>query len=173
MTQHVVPSIATHVPLTEALPEEGADLAVGREDLPTPSLWQRSVRVLHKVTREPAIVHRVDYATSMFRAYYPTRPGENGEPGRFGQRTEWEHFRDWDVEVTFSAAELERQATRKQLEDEIAKLDEGSMALVTVLCDDPDPRKAMAKLRALLAAGMVKASPAAAEAVVTAKRGAK
>jgi hypothetical protein len=171
MTQHAAPSIATHIPLTEELPTEGADLAVGREDLPTPSLWQRSVRVRNKLTGEPAIVHRVDWGTSMFRAFYPSRPGENGEPGRFGQRTEWEHCRQWDVEVTYSPNELERQATRKQLEEEIAKLDEASMALVTVLCDDPDPKKAMAKLRALIAAGMVKGSPVAAQTVLESKKG--
>ena len=171
MTQHVVPSIATHIPLTEELPTEGADLAVGREDLPTPSLWQRSVRVKHKLTGEPVVVHRVDHGTMMFRAFYPDRPGEKGEMGRFGQRTEWEHCRDWDVEVTFAPAELERQASRRQLEEEISKLDEASMALVTVLCDDPDPRKAMAKLRALMQAGMVKGSPDAAQEVLTTKRG--
>lgn len=171
MTQHVAPSIATHVPLTEELPTEAAELAVGREDMPTPSLWQRSVRVKHKVTGEPAIVHRVDWATMMFRPFYPTRLNEDGGMGRFSQRTEWEHCDKWDVEVTFSPQELERQATKKQLEEEIAKLDEASMALVTVLCDDDDPRKAMAKLRAMLGAGLIKAPPAAAEAAVSAKRG--
>lgn len=165
MTQHVVPSIATHEPLKDTtIPDEAATLAVGREDFPVPSLWQRSVRVTHKITGEPAIVHRVDHGTMLFRPFYPNRLNEDGEPGRFATRTEWEHCHDWNVEVTYSAAELERQATRKQLEDEIAKLDEASVALVTILCDDPDPRKAMGKLKAMLAAGMIKGSQAALEA---------
>lgn len=159
MTQHVVPSIATHVPVTvEALPDEDPTLASDRPDEPTPSLWQRSVKVRHKATGKPAIVHRVDWATGMFRAFYP----DEGPNGRFAERTEWEHCRDWDVEVTFSPKELERQAAARQLQEEIAKLDETSMAAVAVLVDGDDPAKALAKIEALRKLGVVKASAEAA-----------
>lgn len=177
MTQHVVPSIATHIPVTvDELPEEEADLASNRPDEPTPSLWQRSVKVRHKATGKPAIVHRVDWATNMFRAYYPDETSSDGKQGRFAERTEWEHCRDWDVEVTFSPRELERQAASKRLHEEIAKLDEASMAAVAVLVDGDEPAKALAKIEALRKLGVIKASAEAAAVAVEetkAKRGGK
>jgi hypothetical protein len=155
------PTIDTHVPIKVTdLPNEPAELAVGRPDLPTPSLWQNSVQVTHKATGRKAIVVRVDWGTNMFRAFYP-------EQQRFSERTEWEHCRDWDVDVTYSPRELERQAARNKLEAEIAKLDPSSFAAVQVLCDDDDPAKALAKLEALRQLGVVKASPEAAQAVIT------
>lgn len=150
---YVVPSINTHVPLTAELPPEGQGQLVGRADIPPPHLWQGKVKVKHRVTGKPAIVVRIDYAMMMFRAYYPT---DNGGAGRFSERTEWEHCRDWEVEVTFSAAELERQAAAKLLEDQISKLDAKQIALARVLCDDADPNKALAKLRLLIQGGLVK-----------------
>ncbi len=113
---------------------------------------------------------------NMFRAYYPNELGKNGEPGRFAERTEWEHCHDWDVDVTFSPKELERQAAATRLAEEIALLDGPSMAAVAVLCDDPNPSKALAKLEALRRLGVVKVSAEAAEAIVEEakpKRGAK
>lgn len=177
MTQHVVPSIETHIPLTVAeLPNEPAELAADRPDAPTPSLWQRSVKVKHKVTGKPAIVHKVDHGTMMFRAYYPDELNKDGGIGRFAERTEWEHCRDWDVEVTFSPRELERQAARAQLEAEISRLDAKELALVSVLCDDPDATKALAKLEAMRSAGLIKGAPevvAVAVDEVKGKRGSK
>ncbi len=155
MSTHQAPSIDTHVPLLAELPKENNDSLVGRADIPPPSLWQHSVRCTHKVTKKPAIVVRVDWGTNMFRAYYPTERGPDGSTGRYSERTEWEHCRDWDVEVTYSPAELERQAARKVLEAEIAQLDADDLAAVAVFCDDPDPAKNLGKLRALQRMGAI------------------
>lgn len=159
MTDYQRPSIQTHVPETAELPAEDMSQMSGRADLPTPSLWQKSVKASHRVTREPVIVGRVDYGTMMFRAYYPKRPNRDGGFGLWGERTEWEHCRDWDVDVTYSPAELERQAARAALEAAIAKLDPESLAAAMVFCDDPDPNKNLAKLTALQKLGVIK-SPA-------------
>lgn len=178
MNTHLVPSIETHIPKTEAVPDEPAELAVGRPDAPTPSLWQRSVKVRHKVTGRPALVHKVDWAMNMFRAFFPEEGDvdpETGKPlGRFAERTEWEHCANWDVEVTFSPAEIERQAARARLSEAIAKLEGKSLALATVLCDDPDPAKALGKLELLISTGVIQGpvdalAAAAAEARLPAK----
>jgi phosphotransferase system HPr-like phosphotransfer protein len=79
--------------------------------------------------------------------------------GRFAERTEWEHCRDWDVEVTYSPRELERQAAAKKLAEQIAMLDARELGIVSVLCDDPDATKALAKLEAMRAAGFIKGAP--------------
>jgi hypothetical protein len=156
MTEYVNPSLATHVPQTGELPAEDQGQLTGRPDLPVPSLWQGKVKVRHKATGEPAIVARLDFGLMMFRAFYTHREGRNGEMGRWSERTEWEHCRDWDVEVTFSPAELERQAAKKLLEEQISRLDGQQIALARVLCDDTDPNKALAKLRMLIQSGLVK-----------------
>lgn len=163
MNTHQVPSIETHIPKTEAVPNEPNELAVGRPDAPTPSLWQRSVKVKHKVTGRPALVHKVDWSMNMFRAFFPEEgeiDPETGRPvGKFSERTEWEHCANWDVEVTFSPAELERQAAKTRLSEEIAKLEGRSLALATMLCDDPDPAKALGKLELMISAGLIQGSP--------------
>jgi hypothetical protein len=166
----LAPTIETHVPVTAPMPEEGTELAVGRADIPPPSLWQHSVKVTHKVTGRQAIVARVDWGTNMFRAFFPNEgPMVDGKPtGRFAERTEWEHCRDWVVDVTFSPKEMARQAAREKLAEEIGKLDADSLANVTVLCDDPDPAKALAKLEAMRRMGIIKASPETAQAAVDA-----
>lgn len=166
MSQHN-PSLDTHVPVVAFIPKESNDIAVGREDIPPPSLWQKSVKVTRKKDGKEAVVNRIDWAMGMFRAYYPdeTDP-KTGEKGRFADRTEWEHCRDWNVAVTYSPKELERQAARALLEEEIAKLDAKSLAAVSVLCDDADPAKALAKLDALRQLGVVKVSAEAAKAAV-------
>ncbi len=166
-----LPNIATHVPLTTDLPKEGTDLAVGRPDLPTPSLWQHSVQCTHKITKKVAVVARVDWGTNMFRAFYPDEGDADpttGKPkGRFSERTEWEQCHDWDVSVTFSPRELERQKALSMLEDEMTKLDPAESAAVMVLVDGDDPVKGLAKLEALRRLGVIKMSPAAAQAVMT------
>lgn len=159
------PSIETHIPVTVEMPDEQTELGT-RPDLPTPSLWQRSVQVEHKVTSKKAVVQKVDYATNMFRAYYPEEGelDETGKPiGRFAERTEWEHCRDWNVAVTFSPKELERQQARAILDAKVAKLDAKSLAAVSVLCDDADAAKALAKLNALIELGVIKAAPEVAQ----------
>ncbi len=163
-----LPNISTHVPLVANLPKEGTDLAVGRPDLPTPSLWQEAVQVSHKVTKKVAVVARIDWGTNMFRAFFPDE-GEivNGKPaGRFSERTEWEQCHNWDVAVTFSPRELERQAALSLLSDEMSKLDPAESAAVMVLVDGDDPVKGLAKLEALRRLGVVKMSASAAQAVI-------
>lgn len=156
------PNIDTHVPLKIELPQETNDLLVGRPDLPTPSLWQQSVVCKHKVTGRVAIVARVDWGTNMFRAYYPDEgeiDPDTGKPaGRYSERTDWQQCAEWQVEVTFSPRELERQQAREMWQLEIATLDPKSLAAVSVLCDDTDPMKALAKLEALRAMGVIKSS---------------
>lgn len=169
MTQYAVPSIDTHIPVVGQMPEEPKDQVSGRPDLPTPSLWQKQVKLTHRVTGKPAIVVRIDHAMMMFRAYYPTDTNADGGLGRFAERTEWEHCRDWEVETTFSPAELERQAARKLLEEQISLLDPTQVALAKVLCDDADPNKALAKLRMLIQAGLVKVPEDIAPAVLPAE----
>lgn len=169
MTEYSTPTVSTHVPLTEALPAEPQAQLTGRADIPPPSLWQTSVRVTHKITKRPAVVVRVDYGTNMFRAFYPDEVNAEGGMGRFSERTEWQHCRDWDVEVTFSPAELERQAARKALEDEIAKLDDEDVASVSVFCDDPDPKKNLGKLHMLRKMGVIKGAAPVIAAAVEAK----
>lgn len=166
MTDYPNPSIATHVALTESLPPENQGALVGRPDLPTPHLWQKQVKVRHKVTGKPAVVVRTDYGTCMFRAFFPDEMNNEGTMGRFSERTEWYHFKDWDVETTFSPAELERQAAKTLLENQIAKLDAKQIALARVLCDDPDPNKALAKLQMLISADLVKMPESLAPAVL-------
>lgn len=155
------PSLDTHVAELGELPGEDHGQLVGRADLPVPSLWQERVKLRHKRDGRTATVFRVDHATCMFRAYYP-------DEDRLSHRTEWEHFKDWDVLVTFSKAELERQAAQRLLEEEIAKMDGRSIGLARVLCDDPDPNKALAKLHLLVQSGMLTPmSVEAADAIVS------
>jgi len=163
MTEYVNPSIATHVPLTAEIPEENQGQLTGRPDLPAPSLWQGKVKVRHRTTGKPAVIVRVDHAMMMFRAYYPT---DNDGAGRFSERTEWEHCRNWEPEVTFSPAELERQAALKLFEEEIGKLDGRQLATAKLLCDDPDPNKALAKFRLLIDSGMLTLPDSAAPVVL-------
>lgn len=165
------PTPETHVPIKVEIPNESDALAVGRPDVPPPSLWQRSVKVVRKIDGKEAVVHRVDWSTMMFRAFYPDEVNRiTGEKGRHADRTEWEHCRDWNVAVTFSPAEIERQAARALLDAEIAKMDAKNLALAKVLCDDDDPNKALAKLQMLVQAGLIsKMSDGAAKALVDEK----
>jgi len=168
------PTLDTHEPVKVHIPPENNELISGRPDLPTPSLWQKSVKVVHKLSGIEAVVVTVDYATMMFRAYYPDQGDideETGKPkGRFADRTEWEHCREWNVAVTYTPRELERQKARAALDAEIARLDPRELAAVAVLCDDPDPAKALGKLEALRALGVVRVSSAAAQEAVAAVR---
>ncbi len=160
-----IPNIQTHIPVVSELPEEEAELAVGRPDLPVPSLWQQAVKVKHKVTGQEAVVARMDHNMNMFRAFYPA---EN----RFAPRTEWQHCRDWQVDVTFSPKELERQAAAAEFRRQTEAMDPTELAAVMVLVDADDPAKALAKLEALRRLGVVKAAPAVVQAAVSeAKKG--
>lgn len=172
---HLSPNVDTHVPVTVHIPAEKTELISGRPDEPTPSLWQKSVMVSHRDTGRRAVVLVIDWATNMFRPFFPDEGerGEDGKPlGKFSGRTEWEHCKDWMVEVTLSPAEMERQAARDQLAKEIATLDPKALGWVTVLADDADPTRALAKLNALREAGIIPKAvsvEAAAEAVAEVK----
>lgn len=162
-----VPNIDTHIPITSTLPDESQESLVGRPDLPVPSLWQVAVQVKHKVTGQEAVVARMDHNMNMFRAYYPAEQ-------RFAPRTEWQHCRDWQVSVTLSPKELERQAASAEFRRQTEAMDPSELAAVMVLVDADDPAKALAKLEALRKMGVVKSSPAVVAAAVTeSKKGGK
>ncbi len=171
------PNIQTHIPVVAELPTESQEHLVGREDLPVPSLWQVAVKVKHKVTSQEAVVCRMDHAMNMFRAFYPNEGDidDDGKPkGRFAPRTEWQHCRDWQVDVTFSPKELERQAAASEFRRQTEAMDPNELAAVMVLVDADDPAKALAKLEALRRLGVVKAAPSVVQAAVTeAKKGGK
>lgn len=155
------PTLETHIPIKVEVPADGDYTGVGRPPLPTPSLWQPGVKVVHKLSGREAVVRLIDYYTEQFRAYYPDT-GENDD------RTTWQVCRDWNVAVQLAPKELERQKAREALEAEIAKLDEHDLAAVSVLVDDPDPKKALAKLEAMRKLGVIK-STAVAQAAIEAK----
>lgn len=170
------PSIETHIAVTAELPEENRDLAVGRPDLPTPSLWQSRTTVTHKLTKRRAVVVRVDYGTNMFRAFYPDEgaTGEDGKPaGRFSERTEWEHCHEWNVEVTFSPREIARQEAMRRLEEELKRVDPEDRDDAMLMLDDVDPVKALAKLTMMCRRGMFRMSAVAAQAVAAEKKAGK
>lgn len=180
--QALNPSLDTHVPLKIHVPKESDALAVGRPDIPAPSIWQKSVKVVRKLDGLEAVVNTLDLTTMMFRAYYPDEGerDEDGKPaGRFADRTEWEHCRDWNVAVTFSPRELERRAAKQLLDEEIMKLNPKELAAVSILCDDPDPAKGLAKLEALRALGIISSVDVTSAAIAetktadTAKKGGK
>lgn len=165
------PNISTHVPVKVDLPPEktGEDaLQVGRPDLPVPSLWQVGTRVTHRVTGQVAVVRRVDHGMMMFRAHYPDVLNEDGTIGRDAPRTEWQHCHEWLPEVQLSPEELARQAALQAYRVELEKLDAEQLALASVLCDDIDPAKSLAKLRMMIRSGLVKTSGASEATVVQA-----
>lgn len=174
MNAPVAPNTSTHVAVKVAMPIEPPTLAVGRPDLPTPSLWQHAVGVTRKADGKRAVIARVDHSMMMFRAYYPDEQGvdENGQPteGRFAPRTEWESFKDWTPDVQYSPEELERRAALAAYETELKKLDAQQLALASVLCEDADPAKSLAKLKVMVNAGLIKiddAAPGTVERAVT------
>lgn len=149
MTQHA-PDHTTHTPINVIVPKED-DVGAERERLPTPSLWQDGVMVTHKQDRErKGHVRRVDHMTRQFRLV--------GQP-----RTSWESFDNWDVLVEKSEAEKQKDAAREKLQAELAALDADDLASVEVLCDDPDPAKALAKLGAMRKLGIIGGSAAKAK----------
>ena len=161
MTQqhYIAPSVETHIPEKGDLPPEEERLIADRPDAPTPSLWQRAVKVKHKATGEPAMVVRPLWDTNQFRAFYSERLDPiTGAKGTYGNRTQFESFERWEVETTFSPLELERQTAAAALAEEVASLTEQERAMVALWCDDPDPNKNVAKLQALRTAGMIKSS---------------
>lgn len=137
-----VPDHTTHTPIQVTVPTED-DVLLERPRLPTPSLWQDGVRVTHRMDRDrKGIVRRVDWVTNQFRLV--------GAP-----RTAWESCEHWDVLVEKSESERAKDAARDALAAEMEALDVDDLAAVEVLCDDPDPVKALAKLSAMRKLGIV------------------
>ncbi len=155
-----------HIPVTEPVPDEEVDAEADfrRPDIPPPSAWARTAVVIHRRTKQRAVVHRVDLVTRQMRLWYPDRKHLPNEE-QFDNRTGWQSLDgDWEPEITFSPEEIERQTAEKEFEAEVNVLDAASLEFVLTFCDDPDPRKRLGKLRALrkapVFAGMMGPAPA-------------
>ncbi len=163
MTQsYTAPNIETHVAETHELPAEPNELLGDRPDEPTPSLWQKTVRAKHKRTNEPVVVVRVDWATMLFRPFWPERTNpKTGQKGLFGSRLDWQSCRDYEVEVTFSAAELDRQKAKQEYDAMLARLDPEMLEAAQTFCESLDPHDSIKKLRALEKLGVIQITSAA------------
>lgn len=142
MSTAQAPDHTTHVPIQVVVPTED-DVLLERPRAHTPSLWQQGVQVTNKEDQDrKGVVRAVDYVTRQFRLV--------GEP-----RTHWESFDNWVVLVEKSPEEKARDAARAELEAELASLDADDLAAVSVLCDDPDAAKALAKFNAMKRLGII------------------
>lgn len=150
MTQTFDPN--RHIPVTADVPEEPVGDLEDRPDIPVPSAYARGAVVRHRIEGTKAVIHRVDHITRQLRLYYPDRP----EGKRYEPRTTWHSFESWEPEITLSPEEVERQNALKLFEEELTDFDAAGLELVKVFCDDPDPIKALAKVRALKKSGMVR-----------------
>lgn len=140
-----------HIPVTEEVPVEEVDAETDfrRPDIPPASAWARTAVVVHRRTKQRAVVHRVDLITRQMRLWYPDRKHLPNDE-QFDGRTMWQSLDgDWEPEITFSPEEIERQTAEKDFERETESLDEVGREFVVQFCDDPDPRKRLGKLRAL------------------------
>jgi len=140
-----------HIPVTESVPDEEVDAEADfrRADIPPPSAWARTAVVIHRRTKQRAVVHRVDLITRQMRLWYPDRRDLPNEE-QYDGRTSWQSLDgDWEPEITFSPEEIERQTADKDFEREVMTLDPSGLEFVMHFCDDPDPRKRLGKLRAL------------------------
>lgn len=145
-----------HIPVTNPdVPSEEAGILHDREDIPPPSAWARTAVVTNRRTKVRAVVHRVDYMTRQLRLWYPDRKHLPQED-QFDKRTDWQSFDDWEPEITFSPEEIERQQAKKLFEEELQAFDAEGLSLVTVFCDDADPVKALAKIRALKKTNLIR-----------------
>lgn len=140
-----------HVPVTDgSIPKEDANEGdYRRPDIAPASAWARTAVVVHRKTKQRAVVHRVDLVTRQMRLWYPDRIDMKNEE-QFDGRTAWQSLDgDWEPEITFSPEEIERQTAQKEFDAEIASLDESSREFVVQFCDGPDARARLAKFRAL------------------------
>lgn len=145
-----------HIPVTvDDIPNEEAAEMHDRPDIPPPSAWARTAVVTHRRTKVRAVVHRVDFVTRQLRLWYPDRK-HLPQAEQFDSRTGWQSFEDWEPEITFSPEEIERQKAKELFEQELLAFDAEGLSLVTVFCDDPDPVKALAKIRALKKTNIVR-----------------
>lgn len=165
------PTLETHVPVTVHIPDPPKDGLVGRPDFPVPSLWQKSVKAVRKLDGREVVVVVMDHATMMFRPFWPDegeidldeagipivdeKTGIEKRKGRFGERTEWEHCKDYNVAVTYSPREIEKQKAKRAFEEALKKLDQSKVPAYRVLCADDDPANQLAKLEALQQLGII------------------
>lgn len=137
----------THVSVKGEIPADDT-FELERAPQPTPHLFQPGVKVTHKASGRTNLVRVVDWKTNQFRPVYD----------RFGNtagRTIWEPFAEWDPVVEPSPAEKERLAAKTKLEEQLATLSVDDLAAVSVLVDDEDATKALAKLEAMKRLGIV------------------
>ncbi len=139
-----------HIPVTEEVPQEASTEGDHRRpDIAPPSAWTRGAVVVHRKTKQRAVVHRVDLVTRQMRLWYPDRKDLPNDE-QYDGRNAWHTIDgDWEPEITLSPEEVERQAAQKAFDDEIAALDEASREFVVQFCDGPDARTRLKKLRAL------------------------
>ncbi len=137
------PNHTTHQPILVQVPTSD-DVHVERPRLPTPSLWQPGVRVTHKTdpTRE-GVVRVVEYATRQFRL--------DGHP-----RVSWESFDNWNPLVEKTAEERAKDEAAEKLREEIKSLSGNDLLVAEAWLEDEDPVRALKKLAALKAAGVIK-----------------
>ena len=146
-----------HIPVTIAdLPKEEDAEMRDRPDIPPPSAYARTAVVTHRRTKQRAVIHRVDFVTRQIRLWYPDRK-HLPQSEQFDSRTGWQPFDEWEPEIMFSPEEIERQQAKALFEEELLAFDAEGLSLVTVFCDDPDPVKALGKLRALRKSNIVRA----------------
>jgi hypothetical protein len=145
--QAMNPNAQTHVPVKVTIPLDDT-MSTERPYMPPPTLWQEGVKVKHKRTGRENIIRAVDLATQMFRPVFD-------EYGNAANRTHHEQMSEWDVLVELSPAEKERDLARQKLEAELAALPADDLAAVSVLIDDADATKALAKLEAMRRLGIV------------------
>lgn len=147
---------ARHIPvISPDLPTEEAVELHDRPDIPPPSAYARAAVVTHRRTRERAVIHRVDFITRQIRLWYPDR-AHLPQRDQFDSRTGWQSFDEWEPEITYSVAEVERQQAKALFDRELEAFDDEGLSLVTVFCDDADPVKALGKLRALKRSNIVR-----------------
>lgn len=159
-----------HIPVTNAdVPNEAADEMHGRPDIPPPSAYAHTAVVTHRRTKQRAVIHRVDFVTRQMRLWYPDRK-HLPQADQFDGRTAWQSFDEWEPEIMFSPEEIERQKAKELFAIELEAFDEEGLSLVTVFCDDPDPVKALQKIRALKRSNIVRVKD---EPTTTAKKAGK
>lgn len=151
---------AKHIPVTvDNMPAEEVGEAHEREDIPVPIPWAKTAVVRHRKTKQMAVVHRVDHITRQLRLWYPDRE-HLPVKDQFDRRTEWHTFDDWEPEIMLSTEEIERQKAKELFAQELEAFDATGLEFVMVFCDDPDPVKALAKLRALKKQNLVRTKDA-------------
>lgn len=144
-----------HVPVMAEVPKEDGEQMHDRPDIPPPSPYARGAVVTHRRTRQRAVIHCVDLITRQLRLWYPDR-AHLPQKDQFDTRTGWQSFDEWEPEITFSAEEVERQKAKELFAKELESFDADGLSLVTVFCDDPDPIKALGKIRALKRSSIVR-----------------